>query len=348
MVTQKKLKELFQLYGNVTSAVVQTDEEGNSKCFGFVNYEKHEEAQYAIDSLHNACVGGRRLYVQRAQTKSERLHRAFSLYIGNLEGDIDDEKLRAEFEPFGTIVSCKVMTNGKGISKGFGFVTFSQPGEAIKAVVEMNNKKIGAKQLYVSFVRSREARGQFQPIAQGNRFRGGVARHSPGHPFGRDQTQTTSMPPCPSLQAHNKLGYNAPHGPAFDTATVPLNEHLAVQAALPPKNVPHHGRPQIPLPSAYDDRLPTDQAMKYHDSIGSPATLAAISSMEQRKIISELYWRISESLSEFAAKIISVPDKDYTELLNIRESEKGMVSKLNEVSAPLCDISVKETNSEGI
>ena len=31
--------ELFEQFGNVTSAVIQTDEEGNSKGFGFVTFE---------------------------------------------------------------------------------------------------------------------------------------------------------------------------------------------------------------------------------------------------------------------------------------------------------------------
>jgi len=100
-------------------------------------------------------------------------YQGVNLYIKNLEDDIDDEKLRGEFEPFGTITSCKVMCDEKGTSKGFGFVCFSSPDEATKAVAEMNNKIIGTKPLYVSLAQRREVRRQQleSQIAQRNQIR---------------------------------------------------------------------------------------------------------------------------------------------------------------------------------
>jgi len=189
-VTQEQFEELFKKYGNVTSAVIQVDEEGRSKGFGFVNYEKHEEAQKAVDELNDKEFHGKKLFVARAQKKAEReeeLRRSYemakmeklskyqgvNLYIKNLDDDMDDDKLRAEFEVFGTITSCKVMRDEKGASKGFGFVCFSSPDEATKAVAEMNNKMIGSKPLYVSLAQRREVRRQQleSQIAQRNQIR---------------------------------------------------------------------------------------------------------------------------------------------------------------------------------
>ena len=176
-ITDDEFRDMFGKYGEVTSAVVQRDEEGRSKGFGFVNYRDHENAQTAVDALHDSEYKGRKLFVARAQKKSEReeeLRRSYeqakmeklskyqgvNLYIKNLEDDMDDEKLRAEFEPFGTITSCKIMRDEKGQSKGFGFVCYSSPEEATKAVAEMNNKMIGSKPLYVSLAQRREVRRQ--------------------------------------------------------------------------------------------------------------------------------------------------------------------------------------------
>jgi len=79
------------------------------------------------------------------------------LYVKNLDDMIDDEKLREEFAAHGTITSAKVM-NEEGRSKGFGFVCFSSPEEATKAVTEMNGRIIGTKPLYVALAQRKEDR----------------------------------------------------------------------------------------------------------------------------------------------------------------------------------------------
>ena len=93
------------------------------------------------------------------QLKLERLNRyqGVNLYVKNLDDTIDDERLRKEFAPYGTITSAKVM-NEEGRSKGFGFVCFSSPEEATKAVTEMNGRIIVAKPLYVALAQRKEDR----------------------------------------------------------------------------------------------------------------------------------------------------------------------------------------------
>ncbi|QRW27494.1 RNA recognition motif protein [Rhizoctonia solani] len=176
-ITEAEFRVMFEEFGNITSAVLQTDNEGKSRGFGFVNYENHEEAERAVNEMHEKEIKGKVLFVGRAQKKSERQselarsHEAakqerqnkyagVNLYVKNLDDDVDDDKLRAEFEAFGTITSCKVMRNERDISKGFGFVCFSTPDEATKAVTEMNNKMIGTKPLYVSLAQRRDVRRQ--------------------------------------------------------------------------------------------------------------------------------------------------------------------------------------------
>lgn len=168
---------MFEPFGTITSAVLTTDNEGKSRGFGFVNFERHEDAEKAVNELNDKDINGKILYVGRAQKKAERTNElqrsheqakqerqskyaGVNLYVKNLDDDVDDDKLRAEFEAFGTITSCKVMRNERDISKGFGFVCFSTPDEATKAVTEMNNKMIGSKPLYVSLAQRRDVRRQ--------------------------------------------------------------------------------------------------------------------------------------------------------------------------------------------
>uniref|UniRef100_A0A674N7K6 Polyadenylate-binding protein n=1 Tax=Takifugu rubripes TaxID=31033 RepID=A0A674N7K6_TAKRU len=170
---EEKLRDVFNKYGKLVIRVM-TDDSGKSRGFGFVSFERHEDAQKAVDEMNGKEMNGKPIYVGRAQKKVERqaeLKRKFeqmkqdrmtryqgvNLYVKNLDDGIDDERLRKEFSPFGTITSAKVMLEG-GRSKGFGFVCFSSPEEATKAVTEMNGRIVATKPLYVALAQRKEER----------------------------------------------------------------------------------------------------------------------------------------------------------------------------------------------
>nr|XP_058929830.1 LOW QUALITY PROTEIN: polyadenylate-binding protein 4-like [Kogia breviceps] len=173
-VDDESLKELFSQFGKTLSVKVMRDPSGKSEGFGFVSYEKHEDASKTVEEMNGKEISGKVIFVGRAQKKVERqaeLKRKFeqlkqerisryqgvNLYIKNLDDTIDDEKLRKEFPPFGSITSAKVMLED-GRSKRFGFVCFSSPEEATKAVTEMNGRIIGSKPLYVALAQRKEER----------------------------------------------------------------------------------------------------------------------------------------------------------------------------------------------
>lgn len=174
-VTEEEFSQLFEKYGAVTSCALARDQDGNSRGFGFVNYEDHEHAEKAVEELNDTDFHNKKLYVGRAQKKFEReeeLRRSYestrqekmqkfmgvNLFVKNLDDEVDDEKLRAEFTPFGAITSAKVMTDEAGKSKGFGFVCFSSPEEATKAVTEMNQRMLNNKPLYVALAQRKDQR----------------------------------------------------------------------------------------------------------------------------------------------------------------------------------------------
>lgn len=170
----EKLRELFEPYGKIISAKVMYDSNGKSRGFGFVSFEDPECAEKAVTAMNGNESNVGILYCGRAQKKAERQaelrdkfekikqermnrYQGVNLYVKNLDDVVDDERLRKEFSQFGTITSAKVMGDGSR-SKGFGFVCFSSPEEATKAVTEMNGRIIEAKPLYVALAQRKEDR----------------------------------------------------------------------------------------------------------------------------------------------------------------------------------------------
>ncbi|KAF6088842.1 poly(A) binding protein cytoplasmic 1 like [Phyllostomus discolor] len=123
-VDEQGLGQLFSPFGKMLSVKVMRDDSGCSRGFGFVNFEKHEEAQKAVTDMNGKEVSGRLLFVSRAQKRAERQnelkqrfeqmkqdrlnrYQGVNLYVKNLDDSIDNEKLRKEFSPYGVITSAK-------------------------------------------------------------------------------------------------------------------------------------------------------------------------------------------------------------------------------------------------
>ncbi|NXG87671.1 EPAB protein, partial [Stercorarius parasiticus] len=271
-----RLREIFSKFGKTLSVKVMMDNTGRSKGFGFVNFEKHEEAQKARGSSLSICclspdlavadmngkeINGRMVYVGRAQKRLERqseLKRKFeqikqervsryqgvNLYVKNLDDGIDDERLRKEFSPYGTITSAKVMTEG-GHSKGFGFVCFSSPEEATKAVTEMNGRIVSTKPLYVALAQRKEERkailtNQYmQRLATMRALPGpllGSFQPPPGYflpPIPQPQTRATFYSPSPVVPVRPATRWSAqPSRPPPYPAATPI-----LRAPAPPRRL---------------------------------------------------------------------------------------------------------------
>lgn len=175
--TSEQLKEFFTKYGTITSAVVVADSEnpGQNKGFGYVNFESNDPARVAIEDVNGKEIGDKKLFATRHLKKSDRerqrresleqrrfdkfqKYASCNLYIKRLPADITDEKIRETFGKFGTITSAKVHTATDGSSTGVAYVCFTTPEEANKAIVEMHGKPFFGKPLYVSLHQPKQYR----------------------------------------------------------------------------------------------------------------------------------------------------------------------------------------------
>jgi RNA recognition motif-containing protein len=72
-VSDDQLREVFEAYGEVSSAKVISDKySGRSKGFGFVEMDNDAEAQAAIDQLDGAEIDGRAVKVNEAKPREDK------------------------------------------------------------------------------------------------------------------------------------------------------------------------------------------------------------------------------------------------------------------------------------
>lgn len=215
--TQEDFESLCAEYGATLSVRLMTDTEGKSKCFGFASFEEHDVADACVAGLNDKEMKGKVVFAGRAQKKNERaseLKNAYmekrrqdrqskyagvNLYVKNLDDTVTDDMLMEAFQIHGTITSAKVMGDS-GVSKGFGFVCFSSPEEATKALTEMNGRIVGTKPLYVALAQRKEDRKvhlQQQYLQRAGA--GGVQRTGmPGMPGAYPMPGAYAMPGLPN------------------------------------------------------------------------------------------------------------------------------------------------------
>uniref|UniRef100_A0AAR2L5P4 Polyadenylate-binding protein n=1 Tax=Pygocentrus nattereri TaxID=42514 RepID=A0AAR2L5P4_PYGNA len=334
----EKLRSIFSEYGKTLSVRVMTDERGRSRGFGFVNFENHNDAQKAVAEMNGKELNGKILYVGRAQKrlerqgelkrkfeqiKQERLNRyqGVNLYVKNLDDGVDDDKLRKEFSPYGTITSAKVMTEG-GRSKGFGFVCFSSPEEATKAVTEMNGRIVSTKPLYVALAQRKEERKAILTNQYMQRLASVRAIPSPAMPA-YQQTSGYYMPSIPQVGGASGWVFCC-------CIVISLCIHIAFSFCVMP--------PPIMEPAVH---------VKGQEPL-TPSMLAAAPLLEQKQLLGERLYPLIQALHpNLAGKITGMLlEIDNSELLHMLESPESLHAKVEEAVAVLQAHQAKEVSSK--
>lgn len=267
------LKSLFIKFGNLVSYKVMRDDTGKSKGFGFVSFEKNDDAEKAVNELDGFELNGKKLYIGRAQKADERQQmlkdkfeqqrtekrsqfQGINLYIKNLDDDITEERLRKDFSAFGKVTSVRIMTQN-GRSKGFGFVCFSNSEEAIKAIEEMNGRIISVKPLYVALALSKEERRKFAVQHQNSMTRSMIPPSSSNYFVPAAQPYPHHLPPqlhVGSLprwqvlhQVQNAVGYNRVSVPVRQTRNPRNTRPITGQTTNPRMPIHPSGSSQHPM-----------------------------------------------------------------------------------------------------
>ncbi|ESQ46271.1 hypothetical protein EUTSA_v10000075mg [Eutrema salsugineum] len=162
-VDNKTLHETFSVCGSIVSCKVATDHMGQSKGYGFVQFESEDSAKNAIEKLNGKMLNDKQIFVGPFLRKEERESAAdkmkfTNVYVKNLSETTTDDELKTTFGQYGNISSAVVMRDGDGRSRCFGFVNFENAEDAARAVEALNGKKFDDKEWYVGKAQKKSER----------------------------------------------------------------------------------------------------------------------------------------------------------------------------------------------
>jgi len=171
-IDHKALHDTFSSFGQILSCKIATDGSGQSKGYGFVQFDAEDSAQNAIDKLNGMLMNDKQVFVGHFLRKQDRDNvlsktKFNNVYVKNLSESFTEDDLKNEFGAYGIITSAVLMRDADGRSKCFGFVNFENAEDAAKAVEALNGKKVDDKEWYVGKAqkkseREQELKGRFE------------------------------------------------------------------------------------------------------------------------------------------------------------------------------------------
>jgi len=151
------LRDHFGKYGDIVDCIVMVDKATSQpRGFGFVTFK---DATAATETLGTTIIlNGREVTCRKAVKDVPKqivqdgsgIYNRLKIFVGGLPSSCNDEKLVAYFGRFGAIQDAVVMMDQQTQRhRGFGYVTFADPG-AVEAALQMySDNKIDGKWIEV-------------------------------------------------------------------------------------------------------------------------------------------------------------------------------------------------------
>lgn len=147
-VDDEKLREMFSTYGTITSAKVMRD--ATIVTSGSESDKENEQAEESKDAPVKEEGAEKEGEKEEKEDKEGKEEKEEEKEVKAEKEETEEKSEKAE----GKKTEKKIL----GKTKGFGFVCFSNPDEASKAVTEMNTRMINGKPLYVALAQRKDVR----------------------------------------------------------------------------------------------------------------------------------------------------------------------------------------------
>jgi splicing factor 3B subunit 4 len=162
-VTDALIYELFIQMGRIQSIHLPKDRVTQThQGFGFVAYHTEEDAEYAAKVLNQIRLFGKPMRVNKASAdKQKTIEIGAELFVGNLDGMVDEKTLYDTFQRFGQLISVpKIARDENNLSKGYGFVSYADFESSDAAIANMHGQVMVNKEISVQYAYKKDGKGE--------------------------------------------------------------------------------------------------------------------------------------------------------------------------------------------
>ena len=197
------IRGLFEKFGQILDIRFPSLQHNTHRRFCYVEFERNDQAKAASTELDgHEFDDGLKLNVkisdpEQKQSRSGPMEERREIYVRNVDWGASEEDLERLFSQYGSVESVRIPRKVDGLSKGFGFVVFSSPDEALKALA-MNEQTYKSRTLHVEI--SSKASNKRQANLIVNHI-GRPRSPSTGEAASPSAMSTTSVPAGSTLEA---------------------------------------------------------------------------------------------------------------------------------------------------
>ncbi|KAI9887747.1 MAG: hypothetical protein M1823_000388 [Watsoniomyces obsoletus] len=162
-VTDALVWELMLQAGRIVNVHLPKDRVSQAhQGYGFVEFISEEDAEYAARIMNQVRLYGKPIRVNKASAdKLKTVEVGAELFIGNLDPMVDEKTLYDTFSRFGSlVVAPKIARDDNGLSKGYGFVSFSNFEASDDAILNMHGQYLMNKEVSVQYAFKKDGKGE--------------------------------------------------------------------------------------------------------------------------------------------------------------------------------------------
>ena len=141
--SEEAVRAVFEGFGEVNNCkLVLNQETGLSRGVAFILFNNPQEAEHAIHALNGKMFPGSGKIIT-VKIKDEPKSQNPDLYVANVPKAMDEDTLRAYFDAYGQVRTCKIVRDANtGASKGIAFVHFSKKKESDDAIAGLHDTRL--------------------------------------------------------------------------------------------------------------------------------------------------------------------------------------------------------------